>query len=187
MMQFWVNKGIEGFRMDVINFLSKDPALPDGILRDGQAFADGQSGCNNGPRIHEYLQEMYQEVVANASLMTVSEVPFVIAEEAKLYTASNRNELNWVLPFEQLDLDCQNGDKWHLKKLDLVVLKENFKGWQQAPHEGFGSLYLNHHDQPHLVSRFGNDGQYLEKCAKMLATCLHFMQGTPYIFQGKEI
>ncbi len=127
--------------MNVINFLSKDPALPDGILRDGQAYADGSAGFNNGPRIHECLQEMYQEVLANASLMTVGEMPFVSAAEAKLYTASDRNELNMVFTFEHMKLDCHNGDKWDFKKLNLVDLKENFEGWQQALHKkGWNAL-----------------------------------------------
>lgn len=188
MMKFWLDKGIDGFRMDVINFISKDQRFPDGEVKEGEHFGDGGPYFVNGPRIHEYIREMNREVLSKYDVMTVGEMPGASPEDAKIYTNPENKELNMVFTFEHMNLDCQNGDKWDLKPLNLVDLKENFEKWQTALHGvGWNSLYWNNHDQPRIVSRFGDEGVYREKSAKMLATCLHMMQGTPYIYQGEEI
>lgn len=188
MMKFWLDKGIDGFRMDVINFISKHPELPDGAKNEGQKFGDGSSYFMNGPRIHEFLHEMNQEVLSNYPAMTVGEMPGASPEDAISYTDPDRKEVNMIFTFEHMDLDSAPGGKWNLKPLHLPDLKENLVKWQTALHnKGWNSLYWNNHDQPRIVSRFGNDQEYRVKSAKMLAACLHFMQGTPYIYQGEEI
>lgn len=188
MMKFWLDKGIDGFRMDVINMISKNPELPDGDKRKGQLYGDGGRYFMNGPRIHEFLQEMNQEVLSKYPVMTVGEMPGAAPEDAVLYTDPERKEVNMIFTFEHMDLDSAPGDKWNLKPFDLVELKENLAKWQTALHnKGWNSLYWNNHDQPRIVSRFGDDGPYRVESAKMLAACLHFMQGTPYIYQGEEI
>ena len=188
MMKFWLDKGIDGFRMDVINMISKNPDLPDGEKREGQLHGDGGRYFMNGPRIHEFLQEMNQEVLSQYPIMTVGEMPGASPEDAILYTDPDRREVNMIFTFEHMDLDSAPGGKWNLKPLNLVELKENLAKWQTALHnKGWNSLYWNNHDQPRIVSRFGNDEKYRVESAKMLAACLHFMQGTPYIYQGEEI
>ncbi|WHY87302.1 alpha-glucosidase [Neobacillus novalis] len=188
MMKFWLDKGIDGFRMDVINMISKQANLPDGEQSDGQLYGDGGQYFMNGPRIHEFLQEMNHEVLSNYPIMTVGEMPGATPEDAKKYTDPDRKEVNMIFTFEHMDLDSAPGGKWNLKPLNLVDLKENLTKWQTALHnKGWNSLYWNNHDQPRIVSRFGNDGEYRLESAKMLAACLHFMQGTPYIYQGEEI
>ncbi len=188
MMRFWLDKGIDGFRMDVINMISKNPNLPDGDKSEGQLYGDGGRYFMNGPRIHEFLQEMNQEVLSKYPVMTVGEMPGATPEDAVLYTDPERKEVNMIFTFEHMDIDSGPGGKWNLKSLDLVDLKENLTKWQTSLcNKGWNSLYWNNHDQPRIVSRFGDDGQYREKSAKLLAACLHFMQGTPYIYQGEEI
>jgi oligo-1,6-glucosidase len=188
MMKYWLDKGIDGFRMDVINMISKNPDLPDGELEEGQQFGDGGKYYMNGPRIHEFLQEMNKEVLSHYPIMTVGEMPGATTDDAKLYTDPERNEVNMIFTFEHMDLDSAPGGKWNLKPLDLRDLKDNLTKWQMGLHnKGWNSLYWNNHDQPRVVSRFGNDQNYRVESAKMLATCLHFMQGTPYIYQGEEI
>ncbi|RLL46954.1 alpha-glucosidase [Oceanobacillus piezotolerans] len=188
MMMWWLDKGIDGFRMDVINFISKVPGLPDAPNPEGKKYVSGSKYYRNGPRIHEFLQEMNREVLSKYDVMTVGEMPSVDVEEAKKYTNEARNELNMVFQFEHMGLDNGEGGKWNLKPLDLRDLKENLTKWQTGLHGvGWNSLYWNNHDQPRIVSRFGNDKEYRVESAKMLATCLHMMQGTPYIYQGEEI
>ncbi|WML57627.1 alpha-glucosidase [Neobacillus sp. PS2-9] len=188
MMRFWLDKGIDGFRMDVINMISKQPGLPDGVQGEGQFYGDGSPFYMNGPRIHEFLKEMNQEVLTHYPIMTVGEMPGTTPEDAILYTNPERNEVNMIFTFEHMDLDSAPGGKWNLKPLNLVDLKENLAKWQVGLHnKGWNSLYWNNHDQPRIVSRFGNDQEYRVESAKMLAACLHFMQGTPYIYQGEEI
>lgn len=188
MMNFWLAKGIDGFRMDVINFISKDTTYPDGKVKEGQIYGDGGPYFVNGPRIHEYLKEINEQVLSKYDIMTVGEMPGVSPVEAAVYTNPSNNELNMVFTFEHMNLDCVNDDKWNLCPIDLVALKENFEKWQTSLQGvGWNSLYWNNHDQPRIVSRFGDDQAYREKSAKMLATCLHMMQGTPYIYQGEEI
>jgi oligo-1,6-glucosidase len=188
MMKFWLDKGIDGFRMDVINFISKVDGLPDAPNPDGKKYVSGSRYFMNGPKIHDYLQEMNREVLSKYDIMTVGEMPGVTVEEAKLYTAADRKELNMVFQFEHVDLDSGPDGKWDLKPLQLKDLKENFTKWQKGlEKEGWNSLYLNNHDQPRMVSRFGDDRKYRVESAKMLATFLHMLKGTPYIYQGEEI
>ncbi|GAA0499090.1 oligo-1,6-glucosidase [Salinibacillus aidingensis] len=188
MMKWWLDKGVDGFRMDVINFISKVPGLPDAPNPNGEPYVSGSRYFKNGPRIHEFLQEMNEEVLAHYDVMTVGEMPGVDVEEAKKYTHFERNELQMVFQFEHMDLDSGPDGKWDLKPLDLRDLKASISRWQNGLNgAGWNSLYLNNHDQPRVVSRFGNDQEYRVESAKMLATFLHMLQGTPYIYQGEEI
>lgn len=186
MMKFWLEKGIDGFRMDVINFISKEEGLPT-VETDEDGYVSGHKHFMNGPNIHKYLHEMNEEVLSNYDIMTVGEMPGVTTEEAKLYTGEERKELQMVFQFEHMDLDSGEGGKWDVKPCSLLTLKENLTKWQKLEHTGWNSLYWNNHDQPRVVSRFGNDGMYRIESAKMLATVLHMMKGTPYIYQGEEI
>ncbi|MFQ6340437.1 oligo-1,6-glucosidase [Bacillus sp. AF62] len=187
MMKFWLEKGIDGFRMDVINFISKEEGLPT-VETDEDGYVSGHKHFMNGPNIHKYLHEMNEEVLSNYDIMTVGEMPGVTTEEAKLYTGEERKELQMVFQFEHMDLDSGEGGKWDVKPCSLLTLKVNLTKWQKAlEHTGWNSLYWNNHDQPRVVSRFGNDGIYRIESAKMLATVLHMMKGTPYIYQGEEI
>ncbi len=182
MMQWWLDKGIDGFRMDVINFISKNQEFPDGVNGEFSKYS------MNGPRIHEFLEEMNEKVLRNKNLITVGEMPGVSVEEAKLYTGEDRNELNMVFQFEHTDLGNGKYGKWHKNSFKLTDLKKIMTKWQKGlENEGWNSLYWNNHDQPRVVSRFGNDKKYWKESAKMLATCLHMMKGTPYIYQGEEI
>lgn len=186
MMNWWIDKGVDGFRMDVINLISK-AGYQDAPNMEGKKYVSGAEYFFNGPNIHEYLQEMNKEVLSKG-VVTVGETPGVDVEQARLYTGSDRNELNMVFQFEHMDLDSGPGGKWDLRPLKLKDLRDNFTKWQKGLEgEGWNSLYLNNHDQPRMVSRFGNDGKYRVESAKMLATFLHTLQGTPYIYQGEEI
>lgn len=187
MMKFWLEKGIDGFRMDVINFISKEDGLP-AVETDEEGYVSGHKHFMNGPNIHKYLHEMYEDVLSQYDIMTVGEMPGVTTEEAKLYTGEARKELQMVFQFEHMDLDSGEGGKWDVKPCSLLTLKQNLTKWQKALEQtGWNSLYWNNHDQPRVVSRFGNDGAYHTESAKMLATVLHMMKGTPYIYQGEEI
>ncbi|WLD91656.1 alpha-glucosidase [Alkalihalobacillus sp. AL-G] len=189
MIRWWLDKGIDGFRMDVINFISKDPNYPDADLIEGKRYASGAQYFMNGPKIHDYLQEMNKEVLSDFDIMTVGEMPGITPEQGALYTGEERNELNMVFHFEHMDLDSGPGGKWDVQPWSLVEMKKIFSGWlQKLEGKGWNSLYWNNHDQPRIVSRFGNDSpEYREISAKMLATTLHMMQGTPYIYQGEEL
>ncbi|MGD6801341.1 glycoside hydrolase family 13 protein [Rossellomorea aquimaris] len=188
MMKFWLDKGIDGFRMDVINFISKVDGLPDAPLPEGRKYAPGGDYYMNGPKIHDYLQEMNEKALSGYDVMTVGEMPGANVEEAKLYTAEDRKEVNMVFQFEHVDLDSGPGGKWDLRPLKLSDLRDSFTKWQKGlEQEGWNSLYLNNHDQPRMVSRFGNDKKYRGESAKMLATFLHTLKGTPYIYQGEEL
>ncbi|WP_347552758.1 alpha-glucosidase [Pseudalkalibacillus hwajinpoensis] len=187
MMQWWLDKGIDGFRMDVINFISKVPGLPDAPNPNGKRYVSGGDYFMNGPRIHEYLKEMNEKVLSHYDVMTVGEMPGLDVADAQNYTADDRNELNMVFQFEHVDLDSGDG-KWDVQPLKLNDLKETFTKWQKGLEEaGWNSLYLNNHDQPRMVSRFGDDTTYRVESAKMLATFLHTLQGTPYVYQGEEL
>ncbi|MCA0174015.1 glycoside hydrolase family 13 protein [Bacillus sp. RAR_GA_16] len=187
MMQWWLDKGIDGFRMDVINFISKVPGLPDAPNPNEKRYVHGGEYFMNGPRIHEYLKEMNEKVLSHYDVMTVGEMPGVDVAEAQKYTADDRNELNMVFQFEHVDLDSGDG-KWDVQLLKLKDLKDTFTKWQKGLEgAGWNSLYLNNHDQPRMVSRFGDDTTYRIESAKMLATFLHTLQGTPYIYQGEEL
>jgi oligo-1,6-glucosidase len=187
MMRWWCDKGIDGFRMDVINMISKDVELPDAKNVNG-LFGDFSPYVMNGPKVHEFLREMHDEVLSNYDLMTVGEAPNVTTEEARTYAGEETNELNMIFQFEHVEFGGEIG-KWTDKKIPLVDLKRIMSKWQtELEGQAWNSLYWNNHDQPRAVSRFGDDRpQYREISAKMLATCLHFMKGTPYIYQGEEL
>lgn len=188
MMKFWLDKGIDGFRMDVINFISKVPGLPDGEVKDGALYGDGGPFFVNGPKIHEYLREMNEKVLSHYDILTVGEMPGASTKDAVIYTNPENKEINMIFTFEHMDLDSGPTEKWDLRPLNLVDLKENLTKWQTELHgTGWNSLYWNNHDQPRVISRFGDDQKYRVESAKMLATCLHMMLGTPYIYQGEEI
>ena len=188
MMTWWLEKGVDGFRMDVISLISKAPGLPD-YEPESTGYAAYNAGAN-GPRVHEFLQEMREKALNNANTMTVGECAGVTLEEAKKYARSDGKELNMVFQFEHMEADFdEKTGKWTTKKLDLRVLKEILTRWQKGLQDiAWNSLYWENHDQPRSVSRFGNDSdQYREISAKMLATCVHMMQGTPYVYQGEEL
>ncbi|WP_410513855.1 alpha-glucosidase [Paenibacillus sp. BR2-3] len=188
MMKFWLDKGVNGFRMDVINFISKDQSYLDGKVA-GTGYGDGAQYYINGPRIHEFLQEMNKEVLAKYDTITVGEMPFVNIEEAKLYTGTNRDELNMIFNFDHVDIGNGKFGKWTPESWKLTDLKRIFTKWQNGLEEdGWNSLYWSNHDQPRAISRFGNDSdEYRVISGKMLATCLHMLKGTPYIYQGEEL
>ncbi|MFZ2988559.1 glycoside hydrolase family 13 protein [Ideonella sp.] len=193
LMRFWLDRGVDGFRMDVINVISKpwnaDGSLPDapvvkpGFLQPAFTLATG------GPRLTEFLQQMRREALAPYETLTVGEMPCVTPAQAQTYTAADSGALNMVFQFEHMDLDCQPvGGKWALKPLHLPDLKRSMGRWQQALHgRGWNSLYLGNHDQPRPVSRFGDDGLHRVRSAKLLAMYLHGLQGTPYVYQGEEL
>ncbi|OXT05985.1 glucohydrolase [Thermoanaerobacterium thermosaccharolyticum] len=186
-VKWWLDKGIDGFRMDVINMISKDQRFPDGIVPEGGLYGDMSPYVMNGPRVHEYLKELSEKVLSKYDIMTVGETPCVTPEIAIDYVGEDRNELNMVFSFEHMDID-KDVINLTKKPLDLVELKKIMSKWQKGMSDrGWNSLYWNNHDQPRVVSRFGNDTEYWDKSAKMLATCLHIQQGTPYIYQGEEI
>lgn len=188
LMKWWLDKGIDGFRMDVINFISKDQRYVDGAVPTGRQYGDGSPYFMNGPRIHEFLQEVNQRVLSNYDLITVGEMPGVSPDEALLYTGKERGELHMVFQFEHMDLGGGPEGKWTNSKWELTDLKRILSKWQVGLQEGgWNSLYWNNHDQPRVVSRFGDDKKYRVESAKMLAACLHMLQGTPYIYQGEEL
>lgn len=189
MMNWWCEKGIDGFRMDVISLISKPEGLPDGEVGEN---GYGDSGCANGPHVHEYLQEMNREVLSKYDLITVGEAAGVTLEEAKKYANAEGTELNMVFQFEHLGdgegVKTRFG-KWDGQKMPLPEWKEILSKWQMGLEgNAWNSLFLSNHDQPRSVSKFGNDSDaYREVSAKLLATCLHMMQGTPYVYQGEEL
>ncbi len=194
MMRWWLDRGVDGFRMDVINLISKDVA-PDGSLRDGPPlpglpYGDGTPSFANGPRIHEYLHEMHREVFEGRreNLLLVGEMPGVTPEQARLYTDPARAEVDMVFQFEHVQLDF-DGDKWHPRPLRMRDLKASLGRWQAGLAEvGWNSLYWDNHDQPRAVSRFGDDSPGSRRdSATCLATLLHLHRGTPYVYQGEEI
>ena len=189
MMNWRLEKGVDGFRMDVISLISKEqPELP-----DKEPGINGYATFNvsaNGPHVHEYLQEMRQKALNNADTITVGECSGVTLEEAKKYARSDEKELNMVFQFEHMDVDSdEKAGKWTTRKMDLRDLKKILTRWQKGLQDiAWNSLYWENHDQPRSVSRFGNDSdEYREISAKMLATCIHMMQGTPYVYQGEEL
>ena len=189
LMKFWMEKGADGWRMDVIASISKDQNFPDyEETEPGRKYYTGKYH-SNGPRLHEFIQEMNQEVLSKYNCMTVGEAPGSTPEVARLFTDPKRKELNMIFTFEHVNLGQTQYGKWSDGSFDLVELKKVFQKWEDGL-EGvaWNSLYWDNHDQPRAVSRFGNDSEeYREISAKMLATCLHFMKGTPYIYQGEEL
>lgn len=181
MMKFWLDKGVDGFRMDVCNLYSKAKDMLD-IDENG---AEGL--YMNGPRVHEYFKEMNKEVFSKYDIMTVGETPGVSPEHARDYVGEDRDELNMLFHFELMDLPNQS-DKFYKKQYKLTDVKNIFMKWYNGLHNvGWNSLFMNNHDQPRMVSRFGNDKEYRVESAKMLATLIHTFSGTPYIYQGEEI
>ncbi|WP_044939301.1 glycoside hydrolase family 13 protein [Pseudobutyrivibrio sp. LB2011] len=184
MMTWWCEKGIDGFRMDVISMISKVPGLPDGNKGEGALYGD-LSNTTNGPRVHEYLQEMRKRVLSKYDLITVGECAGVTIEEAKKYASLDNSELNMVFEFEHTGLDYDERGKWTTKRFYLPDLKANLSKWQnELEGQAWNSLYWDNHDQPRIVSRLGDDSPLSAKC---IATVLHMMKGTPYIYQGEEL
>lgn len=182
MCEFWADRGVDGLRLDVINLISKDQDFPDDNLGDGRRF------YTDGPRAHEYLQEMSRDVFTPRNLMTVGEMSSTSLENCQQYAALDGRELSMTFNFHHLKVDYPNGEKWTLAKPDYVALKTLFSHWQQGMHGvAWNALFWCNHDQPRIVSRFGDEGEYRTTSAKMLAMVLHGMQGTPYIYQGEEI
>ena len=184
-MKFWLDKGIDGFRMDVINLISKVQGLPDGQGHDGLI---GAENFFNGPRFHEFMDEMNKEVLSKYDCMTVGETPGADPVEALRTVGADRKELNMLFQFEHMGIDSQPQGKWWPKEWTLHDLKENVRRWQYVfENGGWNSNYLMNHDQPRAVSRFGNDKKYRKESAKMLATFTMCLPGTPYVYQGEEI
>ncbi|KEO83387.1 glycoside hydrolase family 13 protein [Tumebacillus flagellatus] len=188
MMTWWLDKGIDGFRMDVINMISKVEGMPSAPPQEGRKYVWGGEYFMNGPRIHDYLREMNEKVLSRYDIMTVGETPGVTPEEAANYVHEDRHELNMLFQFELMDIDSGNG-KWDVRPYKLTDLKRILSKWQYGLGHGKGwnSLYMNNHDQPRMVSRFGDDRTFRLESAKMLGTLLHTQQGTPYVYQGEEI
>ncbi len=185
MMHWWLKQGVDGFRMDVINLISKRPGLPDIPPVNADRYQFNGDYYANGPRLLEFLDEMKRNVLSHYDLITVGETPFVTTQHAIDMTNEDTGALNMVFQFEHMDID---GDRSHAKAWKLTELKRVMSRWQKdLENRGWNSIYLNNHDQPRLVSRFGNDTQYRVESAKMLATFIHLQQGTPYVYQGEEI
>ena len=190
MMRWWLDRGVDGFRMDVVNMLSKDPALPDGPTLGASPYGDGSASVICGPRIHEFLHEMHEEVFAGRDTppLAVGEMPGVTLADAVKFTDPARREVDMVFQFEHVDLDAGDG-KWDPRPLDLRDLKASWGRWQAGLADvGWNSLYVGNHDQPRVVSRWGDDGdEYRVRSATMLATVLHLHRGTPFVYQGEEL
>ncbi|MFB3948600.1 alpha,alpha-phosphotrehalase [Aeromonas veronii bv. sobria] len=181
-IHFWAKKGVDGFRLDVINLISKDQAFPNDETGDGRRF------YTDGPRIHEFLQDVSRDVFAPVGAMTVGEMSSTSLEHCQRYGALDGSELSMVFNFHHLKVDYPNGDKWTKAPFDFLELKRIFNHWQSGMHgKGWSALFWCNHDQPRIVSRFGDEGEYRVVAAKMLASTLHGLQGTPYIYQGEEI
>ncbi|MEN3761132.1 alpha,alpha-phosphotrehalase [Aeromonas veronii] len=181
-IHFWAKKGVDGFRLDVINLISKDQRFPSDDSGDGRRF------YTDGPRIHEFLQDVSRDVFAPVGAMTVGEMSSTSLEHCQRYGALDGSELSMVFNFHHLKVDYPNGDKWTKAPFDFLELKRIFNHWQSGMHgKGWSALFWCNHDQPRIVSRFGNEGEHRVVAAKMLASTLHGLQGTPYIYQGEEI
>ncbi|ORC18395.1 alpha,alpha-phosphotrehalase [Enterobacter cloacae subsp. cloacae] len=180
--EFWADRGVDGLRLDVINLISKDQAFPNDDIGDGRRF------YTDGPRIHEYLQEMSRDVFTPRNLMTVGEMSSTSLENCQQYASLDGRELSMTFNFHHLKVDYPGGEKWTLAKPDFVALKTLFNHWQQGMHnKAWNALFWCNHDQPRIVSRFGDEGEHRVPAAKMLGMVLHGMQGTPYIYQGEEL
>ncbi|EGH6053925.1 alpha,alpha-phosphotrehalase [Salmonella enterica] len=180
--EFWADRGVDGLRLDVVNLIAKDQDFPDDPTDDGRRF------YTDGPRAHTFLREMNRDVFTPRNLMTVGEMSSTTLENCQQYAALSGDELSMTFNFHHLKVDYPNGEKWTLAKPDYVALKALFRHWQQGMHNvAWNALFWCNHDQPRIVSRFGDEGEYRVPAAKMLAMALHGMQGTPYIYQGEEI
>ena len=192
LMKFWLDKGVDGFRMDVINLISKPAGLPDGPKAPGALYGNVEDLVADGPKLNDYLKEMNEQVLSHYDVMTVGEMPSSTPEDALNYTGFDAHELNMVFQFQHVSLTPNPDErlgKWNDVPVKLTDLKVSLSQWQTAlDGRGWNSLYWNNHDQPRVVSRFGNDSpEYRERSAKMLATTLHMMQGTPYVYEGEEL
>ncbi|MCC9196736.1 alpha-glucosidase [Arthrobacter sp. zg-Y820] len=190
MMNWWLDRGIDGFRMDAINFISKRPSLPDSPVGAGGMYANGAPSYVSGPRVHEFLQEMMRAVFnyRDTDYLVVGETDGVTVDEAVLFTDALRGELDMVFQFEHMRLDRGPGGKWDPLPMRLQDLKTIWNRWQRSLSDrGWNSLYLGNHDQPRAVSRFGDDTEYRYESATLWATLQHLQRGTPYIYQGEEI
>ncbi len=188
MMNFWLDKGVDGFRLDVINLISKDQRFPNDTLET--PTDDGRQFYTDGPRIHEFLKEMNRQVFSRKPhSITVGEMSSTTIENCVKYTRPEENELTMTFSFHHLKVDYPNGEKWAVADFDFLKLKKILSDWQYGMQQGGGwnALFWCNHDQPRVVSRFGNDREYHKESAKMLATAMHMLQGTPYIYQGEEI
>lgn len=190
MMRWWCERGVDGFRMDVISMISKTAQMPNGPLKVGSVYGSFAPFVVNGPHVHEYLQEMNREVLSRYDLLTVGECSGLTTEQACQYANKDGTELSMAFQFEHMDLDGGESFKWNERKIDLRELKANLSKWQGAlAGKAWNSLYWCNHDQPRIVSRLGDTSSFelRELSAKALALCLHMMQGTPYIFEGEEL
>lgn len=190
LMKFWMDKGVDGWRMDVIASISKYTDFPDYPEEPGRKYYTGYMH-SNGPRLHEFIQEMNREVMSQYDCMTVGEAPGSNSENASLFVDPARKELDMIFTFEHMNIDRVPGHvnrKWELKPFRLTELKQVMSDWQvNLEGRGWNALYLENHDQPRVISRWGNDTLYRKECAKAYATVLHGMKGTPYVYQGEEI
>nr|WP_319556394.1 alpha,alpha-phosphotrehalase [uncultured Vibrio sp.] len=181
-ISFWAEKGVDGFRLDVINLISKQQDFPSDEIGDGRRF------YTDGPRVHEYLQEISQAVFQKYGSVTVGEMSSTTLEHCQQYSSLDGKELSMVFNFHHLKVDYPNGEKWTKAPFDFLQLKHIFNHWQTGLNgKGWGALFWCNHDQPRVVSRLGDDEQYRVESAKMLAASVHMMQGTPYVYQGEEI
>ncbi len=188
MMNWWVDKGVDGFRLDVINLIEKAQGLPDSDKTPnmtGYCFDDRMYA--NLPAAHTYLKEMYRHVFEGKDSVAIGETPFITTETALEYVKEEAKELNMIFSFEMMDIDSGPSGKWEIVDFDLKKFKCIINTWQLGLPGGWNSLFWSNHDQPRVVSRFGDAGQYRLRSAKMLATVLHMLKGTPYIYQGEEI
>lgn len=181
-ISFWAEKGVDGFRLDVINLISKQQDFPNDDIGDGRRF------YTDGPRVHEYLKEISEAVFQKYGSVTVGEMSSTTLEHCQQYSNIDNSELSMVFNFHHLKVDYTNGEKWTNAPFDFLQLKSIFNHWQTGLNcKGWGALFWCNHDQPRVVSRLGDDQQYRVESAKMLAASVHMMQGTPYIYQGEEI
>ncbi|MNB76239.1 Oligo-1,6-glucosidase [compost metagenome] len=188
MMHFWIQKGIDGFRMDTITTLSKTPGFPDAPQVKEGPFQPATQYYINGPRLQDYLAEMKREVLSKYDLMTVGETPGATPEEALSLTDEETGVMNMLFQWEHIEADPGTGGKWGEDTWSMPEFRQAMTKWQiELESRGWNTLYLSNHDQPRQVSRFGNDGEYRGESAKMLATCLHMMKGTPFVYQGEEL
>ena len=181
---FWINKGVKGFRLDVVNLISKPEKFENDQIGDGRRF------YTDGPKIHKYLKELNKNTFGKyEDIVTVGEMSSTSIESCIKYTNPKEKELSMVFNFHHLKVDYDNGDKWTLMDFDFKKLKSLFKSWQEEMEKGNGwnALFWCNHDQPRIVSRFGNTDKYHKESAKMLATTMYMMRGTPYVYQGEEI
>ncbi|RFU67911.1 alpha,alpha-phosphotrehalase [Peribacillus saganii] len=183
MMNFWFEKGVDGFRLDVINLISKRQDFPNDVPP-----GDGRRYYTDGPRVHEYIHEMNQNVFSKYDGMTVGEMSSTTIDHCIKYTNPESQELSMTFNFHHLKVDYPGGEKWAVGDFDFMALKDILSTWQVEMNKGGGwnALFWCNHDQPRIVTRYGNDGEYHKESAKMLATTIHMMQGTPYIYQGEE-